>query len=185
MQFIGVGRIQHVFRELGGGFRKRHFDSFEFLFAFGIEIGTRAPKTGDGFFEKAFVDACQRLCIRLEIHRLHCRPQLLIQGDGGVEGADGPLHVVMRSTEVRRGPDGFQVAYQGHGVIERLSSAIESENHALVGARRRLAANLLNPLTHLFQQMVNGRLDMLGLDGIEGNRQHRFQQRIYYCFRFT
>src|SRR5579872_6113518 len=107
--------------------------------------------------------------------RLNRAPQAFVEWDGGVECADFRLDLVVSGAQFRRSHYCFEMPYDAHRVLERLGCAIEREQGVGVGARPRIGNDLVDPFLRRPEQLLNGRLDVLGSNPVEWNSKLKLE----------
>ena len=168
-QIVGVSRIQHVLRKLGGHLGERDVDFLEPGFAFRRQVRTVALERIDGLGEVAFHRAGQRPGLSGYGIALDRLPQTLIERQAGVECTHLGLDRIERRTQLRRGGDTLQMPDHVHCVLQTLGHGVQREQ------RLRTGDGFVEAARRIRQQFVDRGLDLRGLDFVEGYTKGNFK----------
>ena len=133
-----------------------------------------AAEVIDGFLQTTLARAGEALCFGGCRIGLNGAPQALIERDGRIERAHFRLDLVVCGAQLRSGCDGLQMFHDAHRILRAFGGVVERGHGAVESARRAIGDDLFDAFTRLAEKIVNGRLDVVGANAIEGNSEFYF-----------
>ena len=179
IEFVGVGRVEDVFRVFGGNVGEFDVDGFRAFLAGLVEFGTGAAEGVHCLREIAAVEAQELGSFLGGGEGFEGSPEAGIERDRRVERAGFGLDGVEGFAKFLGGDDGFQMPDDVEGAVERFGAPVERAEGVGVGPGGGGAADGLDGGLGVGDQLANAGDDMGGFDLVEGDGEGNGQKRVH------
>ncbi len=174
----GVGRVEQVFRELGGELRQLFHDRLEARLLIFRQFGAAQAEIADFVIDDLLLLDGKRRVLGAVAQRLVFLEQLQVLAQFGVEARHLGQHLVVGLAPGRHVVDRMQVADDAPGAAEGFEADRQRPGKILPGGGRLVGGQALDQFASCGQQRLDGRFDMFGLDEIETRKVGEIEKGI-------
>ena len=174
----GVGRVEQIFRELGGKLRQLLHDRLEARLPVFRQFGAGQAEIADFVIDNLFLFDGKRRIFGTGAQRLVLLEQLQVLPELGVEARHLGQHFVVGLAPGRHIVDRMQVADNAPGAAEGLQAGGQRAGEIRPGGGCRIVGEAGDQVAAGGQQGFDGRFDVLGLDEIETGKIGEIEEGI-------
>jgi hypothetical protein len=174
----GVGRVEQVFRELGGKLRQLFHDRLEARLLVFRQFGAGQAEVADSLSTTFFCSTESVAYSALARSALYFSNSLQVLAELGVEARHLGQHLVVGLAPGRDIVDRMQVADDAPGAAEGLQAGGQRAGEIRPGGGCCIVGQAGDQVAAGGQQRFDGRFDVLGLDEIETGKIGEIEQGI-------
>ena len=177
----GVGRVEDVFRELGGDLRQLFHDRLEARFLVFRQFSAAEAEIADLVVDDLPAFGGERGVFRALLERPVLVEQLQVLAELGVEARNLRQHLVVGLAPGGHVVDRMQVADDTPGAAEPFQAFAQGAGEVGPGGGRAVGGQAVDQGAAIGQQLGDRRFDMFRLDQVEAGQVGEIEQGIGGC----
>ena len=177
----GVGRVEDVFRELGGKLRQLFHDRLEARLLVFRQFGAAETEIADLVIDDLLAFGGERGVFRALLERPVLVEQLQVLAELGVEARNLRQHLVVGLAPGGHVVDRMQVADDTPGAAEPFQAFAQGAGEVGPGGGRGVVGQAFDQGAAIGQQLRDRRFDVFRLDQVEAGQVGEIEQGIGGC----